>query len=316
MAAPDPSTERKPLLRSIALTAAIGVLGIGWGLASGSQMILLDGAYSVIGLVVSWLLLLASRLAGSEPGGRYPFGRESLTPLVIGVQGFVLLATLSYAGFGAVSAILEGGSSVTPGWAIAYSVVSTVASLGFWWWIRSVAGDSDLLIAEATAWRIAAFRGIGMVVGFITMAVLLRSGRSDAAGYLDPAMVLITCVLFVTAPIGMVRTTILELLEGEPGIEIRSPVLSAVESVGTTYGLADTDVRMSKVGQKLYVEVEAIVQPDVTIGVQHRIREDLRAMLDTLPFDLWLNVELVPPAAASATGAGRPDARHGSGPRS
>ena len=298
MAAPDPSTERRPLLRSIALTALIGVTGIAWGLASGSQMILLDGAYSLIGLVVSWLLLLASRLAGSEPGGRYPFGRESVTPLVIGVQGFVLLATLAYAAFEAVSTISAGGSHITAGWAILYSALSTVASLVFWWWLRSVSGDSDLLVAEATAWRIGAFRGIGMVIGFATMAVLERSSHAGAAAYVDPAMVLITCVLFLAAPIDMVRTTIVELLEGEPDAEIRAPVLAAVDTVSRRHGLNEPLTRMTKVGPKLYVEVEGVVEPDVTIAVQHQIREDLRAILDDLPFDLWLNVELLPTEAA------------------
>lgn len=299
MAAPDPMTERQPLLRSMAVTALIGVLGIVWGIASGSQMILLDGAYAVIGLVVSWLLLLASRLAGSEPGGRYPFGRESVTPLVIGVQGFVLLATLAYAAYEAVYVIRDGGSDVTAGWAIAYSVVTTIASLAFWAWLRSVSGDSDLLVAEATAWGIGAFRGIGMVVGFVTMAFLASSSWSEAAAYVDPVMVLVTCVLFIPAPVAMVRTTIVELLEGEPDDGIRAPVLEAVATVSERHGVADPVTRMTKIGPKLYVELEATVDPGVTIGVQHQIREDLREILDELPFDLWLNVELLPRGASS-----------------
>jgi predicted Co/Zn/Cd cation transporter (cation efflux family) len=301
MAAPDPSTERQPLLRSIALTGAIGVLAVIWGIASGSQMILLDGAYALIGLVVSWLLLAASRLAGSEPGGRYPFGRESVTPLVIGVQGFVLLATLVFAAVESVATIREGGSTVTAGWAILYSTISTIASVVFWLWLRSVSGDSDLLVAEATAWRIGALRGTGMMIGFITMAFLANSSWSDAAAYVDPVMVLITCGLFLAAPIRMVRTTILELLEGEPEEEIRVAVHGAVESVAQRYGVIDPDVRMTKVGPKLYVELEALVAPDVTVAQQHQVREELHDLLDELPFDLWLNVEFMPRDAVGPT---------------
>lgn len=299
MAAPDPTTERQPLLRSIGLTGLIGVLGIVWGIVSGSQMILLDGAYALIGLVVSWLLLLASRLAGSEPGGRYPFGREAITPLVIGVQGFVLLATLAFAAFEAVATIREGGSTVTAGPAILYSTITTVASVVFWLWLRSVSGDSDLLVAEATAWRIGAMRGVGMMIGFVTMAVLANSSRAEAAAYVDPVMVLITCVLFLAAPIRMVRTTILELLEGEPEAEIREAVRGAVETVSQRYGIVDPVVRTTKVGPKLYVELEAMVAPDVTVAQQHQVREELNALLDELPFDLWLNVELLPRPATS-----------------
>jgi cation diffusion facilitator family transporter len=294
VAAPDPSVERPPLLRSIALTALIGLIGVAWGIVSGSQMILLDGAYSLIGLLVSWLLLLASGLAAREPGGRFPFGREAVTPLVIGVQGFVLLATLAYAVFGAVATIRDGGSDVSAGWAIVYSVFSTMASLGFWWWLRSVSTDSDLLTAEATAWRVGAFRGVGMVIGFVTMALLARSSWSEVAAYVDPIMVLVTCALFVAPPLAMVRTTIIELLEGEPEHSIGRPVLATVVSVSAGHGVHDPIVRMTKIGPKLYVEVEARVAPTFTVDGQHRLREELRGRLDELPFDVWLNLELLP----------------------
>lgn len=292
--------ERRPLLRSIALTGTIGALGVAWGLVTGSQMIMLDGAYSLIGLVVSWLLLLASALAGSEPGGRFPFGRESVTPLVIGVQGFVLLATLAYAAVQSVSTILEGGSEVTAGPAIVYSTITSLVSLGFWWWLRSISGDSDLLAAETTGWRVGAFRGLAMVVGFVTMGLLARSSWSDAAPYVDPVMVLLTCVLFLHTPIVMVRSTIIELLEGEPHGDIRFAVLASVDTVRGQYGFGHADVRMTKLGPKLYVEVEILVEPDVTVAVQHHIREDLRTLLDTLPFDLWMNVELLPRRSAAS----------------
>ena len=102
MAAADVAVERHALLRSMVITAALGVIGVIWGVVSESQMILLDGVYAVLGLLVTWLLLMASGLAQAEPSHRYPYGRESLTPLVIGVQGFVLLATLGYAAVDAV----------------------------------------------------------------------------------------------------------------------------------------------------------------------------------------------------------------------
>lgn len=109
MAPPDVSVERHSLRWSMVITAMFGVLGVIWGVVSESQMILLDGVYAVLGLAVTWLLLMASGLAQAEPCHRYPSGRESLTPLVIGVQGFVLLATLGYAAFDATLTIREGG---------------------------------------------------------------------------------------------------------------------------------------------------------------------------------------------------------------
>ena len=296
MAAPDSALERIPLVRSIAVTAGLGVLGVSWGLWVGSQMILLDGAYAIIGVAISLMLLAASRLAASEPGGHYPFGREGVTPLVIGVQGFVLLATLGYAAIEAVNVALDGGSDVEAGWATVYSVATAAISLGFWSWIRAQSPGSDLIQAEATAWRIGAFRSVGMVIGFAAIWFIDRRGFPDTAAYIDPAMVLVTCVVFAPAPLAMIRDTILELLEGEPPSRIRAPITDAASSICEQHGLTDPVLRMSKLGPKLYVEIEARAARDLTIETQHRIREELRTSLDTLPFDIWLNLDLRPRA--------------------
>lgn len=292
--------ERVALLRSIAVTAVLGGLGIAWGLATGSQMILLDGVYAVVGIVVSWLLLLASRLARRGPTRHYPFGREAATPLVIGVQGFVLLATLGYAAIGATRAILDGGSEVVAGWASVYGVIVTVASLWFWIWIHRAAGHSDLLAAEATAWKVAAWRGVGMVVGFGAMVALLAADRDDVAAYVDPVMVLVTCVVFVGPPVAMVRGTLVELLQGAPGPDLQQVVRDAAERLAADYGLTGLDLLMTKVGPKLYVELEAVAPPDLTIATQYEYRERLRAALDAVPYEVWLNVELLPEPSPGA----------------
>jgi cation diffusion facilitator family transporter len=296
MAAADIAVERHALLWSMAITSLLGAIGLFWGVISQSQMILLDGVYAVLGLLVSWLLLMASGLAQAEASHRYPYGRESLTPLVIGVQGFVLLATLGYATIDACLTIRDGGSRIDAGWAIVYSGFATAGSFATWLWIRAraIANNSDVLTAESTAWRIGALRGIGMIVGFTLMAVLTGTSLDGTVPYIDPIMVLITCAVFIAAPIRMVRVTIIELLEGAPSQEIQQPVLDAVHDVRALFDLDAPTVLMSKVGPKLYVEIDAVVDPAVTVAQQHQVRTALAQRLDSLPYDIWMTVEFTP----------------------
>lgn len=294
MAPPDVSVERHSLLWSMAITAALGAVGVVWGVVSESQMILLDGVYAVLGLLVTWLLLMASGLAQAEPSHRYPYGRESLTPLVIGVQGFVLLATLGYAAVDATLTIREGGSAVDPGWAIVYSILTTAGSVITWRWLRSRALHSDVLESESTAWKIGALRGVGMIAGFTLMAVLVDTSLDAVVPYIDPIMVLITCAVFIPAPIGMVRVTIVELLEGAPSAEVQGPVLEAVEHVRAQFDMDEPTVLMSKVGPKLYVEVDGVVDADVTVAQEHEVRLALGDRLGALPYDIWLTAEFSP----------------------
>lgn len=294
MGPPSADHEQRALYVSIAATAALGVLGVVWGAAVGSQMILLDGVYAVVGIMLSWLLVKASRLARQGPTRNFPYGREAATPIVIGIQGFVLAATLVYAAVEAVAALREGGSDLTPGWAIVYGVISTVGSLVTWRWLHARIEGSDLLDAETTAWRIGTLRGAGMVVGFSVMAVLVDSSWDGAAPYVDSVMVLITCVAFMRPPIRMMRTTVIELLEGTPAVELQDAVHEHVSAVRAEFDLADLEVRMTKVGPKLYVEIDGSVAPDVTVAQEHGVRTSLRDRLERLPYEIWLNLELTP----------------------
>jgi cation diffusion facilitator family transporter len=286
--------ERRALVASIVATGVLGALGVVWGIATRSQMILLDGVYAVIGIALSLLLLRASTVARSLPTDRFPYGRESVTPLAIGIQGTVLLGTLLYAGVEAVATVREGGSEVAAGSAVLYGAIATVSSVAVWRWLRAQQEGSDVLVAEAAAWGVASLRGVGMVIGFSLIAVLSGSSWDDVAPYVDPAMVLITCVAFAGIPARMVRTTVLELLEGAPGPDVQEPVHAAIEAVRQQFDLPEVDLAMSKVGSKLYVEVDADVDPTVTVAQEQEVRDALRDRLEALPYDVWLNLELHP----------------------
>jgi cation diffusion facilitator family transporter len=294
MARPDPEHERAALVVSILVTGFMGAIGIVWGIAGGSQMILLDGVYAVIGILVSLVLVAASSMASTPPTRRFPYGRAGATPLAIGIQGLVLAATLLYAALEAVYVIVDGGSDIAAGWAIAYGVFATAGSVVVWLWLARRAGASDLLRSEATAWKVAALRGVGMIVGFSVMGLLTGSRWSGAVPYVDPVMVLVTCVVFLSAPLRMIRSTLGELLEASPSRSIRVSVVQVIEAVRETYDLDEPTIRLTKLGPRLYVEMEVTVGPAVTVEQQHEVRLELERRLDALPYDVWLTLEMLP----------------------
>jgi predicted Co/Zn/Cd cation transporter (cation efflux family) len=294
VAPPDPTGERRALGLSIAVATIIGVVGIVVGLLAGSQLIVLDGAYAFIGVAVSWLLLLVSRLVGIGPTHRYPYGRDALTPLVVGVQGFVLLGTVLYAAIEAVSSLLDGGSTVAVGWALVYAIGTTIVSFVVWRRLHQAAVGSDLVGAEATAWRVSTYLGAGMILGFVILAIAVRMDWDGVAPYVDPVMVLATSAVLLPAPVAMVRTTFVELLEGAPPTAVQAPVLDAITETHERFGLGPPIVRMTKLGSRLYVEVDGEADGETTIEREHAVRRHLEAELDALPFDVWLNYELFP----------------------
>ena len=285
--------EERVLRESMLFGVGFGLLGISWGLAARSQIILFDGIYAALSILLSWLSLRASRLVAEGANPRFPYGREALAPLVIAVQGMALAGTCLYAIVSSVLTVIEGGSDVSAGSATVYAAITTVGTIVALRRMRRYAASSELVAAEAEQWRASVLLSVAMLVAFGGVVLLSSSSWSTAARYVDPVLVILACTAFLPAPYRMVRTTLVELLEGAPTEEVQAPVREAVQSVAATFGLDEPRIRMSKLGTKLYLEVDHVVAPgEWDIADMDRLRAALTERLAATPFDVWLNVDL------------------------
>lgn len=287
------SVEQIALRRSILASVVLSVLAVGWGLVANSQVILLDGAYMVIGVVLTALSLTASRLMAAGPTTRFPFGLEALAPLAVGVQGMALLAVSGYAAAEAVRLLVHGGTDVAAGSVAGYALLSGLAALGLHRYVRSADPSSDLLNAEARQWWAGALLSLVVCLGALAALLMRAVGWTAVERYVDPVLVLVACLMLVPQPIAMLRTMVRELLEGAPAPEVQEPVRRAVAEVRAEYDLAEPTLRMTKVGRKLYVEAGFLVPAGRwDVADEDRVRRALSARLDSVPFDVWLNLEL------------------------
>ena len=286
--------ERRVLRLSVVAGICLGVAGVAVGLIDRSPTVLFDGFYTFIGVVLSSAAMRVARLAGAGPTKRYPFGREALTPLIIGVEGVALLATCAYAGANAIVVILDGGSRVPSVLDLTYAITCGVVSVVIWGWMRSQRGYSELLTAESTAWWSGAGLGLGMIEAFLLARVAAGSWRSGAH-YVDPSLVLIASAAFVGPPVRMIRRTLRELVEGQVEGEIDEAVSGTVARVSVAFRVAVSSRRVTKVGRKCYIELEYVVDSGWTVASSDALRasltENLGEALEPYGLEAWLTVE-------------------------
>jgi len=283
--------ERRALGSSIAMGLVLAAVGIAIGIVTGSQVILFDGFYTFLGIGLSWMAMRVSHLVAHGPTIRYPFGREALTPLIIGVEGVALLATCAYATFNAVLTIMGGGTKIPSNWSLGYACAALVLPTGLWWWLRRTASDSELASAEATSWLQGGVLGLGMLVAFVFARLIIDTSWSPAARYVDPSLVIAACLGFVVPPVRMIRSTFIELVEGSPDTDLQGPARAAVDEVAAQFALDDRHLRMTKIGRKFYVEIDFVVDPSWNVRQSDQVRRALSERLNQLPHDLWLTVE-------------------------
>ena len=283
--------ERRALHESIAGAAVLGTVAVVWGIAAQSRVLLFDGAFILLGIVLSALSLMASRAAADVPSARFPFGKAAVTPLAIAVQGVALLGTLIYAAVDAVAVITAGGADVEPGTVLAYGLITMTCSYAIARWLAHRAPDSELVGAEVAQWRAGALLSLVFAAG--GGLALALSSVGDLVRYVDPALVLVACLVLLPIPLRLLRAAGLELLEAEPPAEVRRVLAEAVASVRAEFGLGEPLVRSTKLGSRLYVEVDFVVPEgawDVT--GEDRVRSAIIGRLEPLGYDLWANVEL------------------------
>lgn len=286
--------EQRALVVSASGSAVLGVVGIVWGVLASAGVLVFDGVYTLAGILLSAVSLVASRAVAHAPDTEFPFGRHAATPLAVAVQGTALAATLVYGAVDAVTTILDGGSDADQSTLVAYGLVSGVASVALAVLIGRLAPGSELADAEVVSWRAGAVLAAVVLVGGLAGLALVRAGHADVAAYTDPVLVLIAVALLARLPVDLLRSAAHELLEGAAPAPIRAVVDDAVREVREQFGLPSPLVRATKLGNRLYVEVDFVVEAhrweiddedDVRRAVTDRIA-------DELPFESWVTVEL------------------------
>ena len=276
---PGSAPDGRVLLVSVWASAGFAVLALGWGLFAGSQMIVFDGLYSFASVFLSLLAVLAVRAAARGPDERYPWGREVWEPLTIVVKAAALGALSVYALIGAVVEIVDGGRAVSAGWAVIYAVLATSGGVAVSWYLRRRGRrGSDIIRAEAAEWVSDTLLSLGVLVGFAVALVLDRTGRSELARYVDPAMVALISAAFLPVPLRLGTQGLREILTMAPADDLQRRLAGHVAEVEHEYGFAESFVRTSKVGRRLDVEIDFVV-PETARAQCVRDFDEVRAVL-------------------------------------
>lgn len=285
--------ERNALWISIWATVVIAVGALVLGVATGTRIIVFDGAYMTIGLVLSVASLRAAVMVGAGPDRRYPFGRDALTPLVVTIQGLAIAGTLIYAVGDAIVLIGSGGSPVDPIVIAVYGAATALAGFAIAILLKRRAPTSDLVAAECAQWRAGAVLSAVMLVGAVAAAALVAAGLESVANYIDPVLVLVACAVLAYIPVQLIAAGLNELLEGAPSRDLTGRIHEAVDLVRADFGLGEPLVRAGKVGRKLYVEVDFTVDGAAwDVAAEDQVRRAIERALSTLGMDVWAYVSL------------------------
>lgn len=270
--------ESTALCVSAIFAGVFAIAGITWGLWIDSLVILFDGAYSLVSLLLSLLSLYAARIVQRPASKEYPFGRGAVEPLVIAIKGLVITLVCVLTLASAITAVFDGGRAVSADKALVFAAVSVFGCSAVWVYLQWAErrGSSGLLVAEQRQWFMDSVLSATVMLGFGISWWLERGAWSAWAVYADPVMMIVICAYFILVPVKMTVAAVRELLLAAPPAEFAEAVHEALSSVG----LAPEQVKMAKVGPNLMLEISL---PANWAGRPNSLKWSLSRKLADLP---------------------------------
>lgn len=253
--------ERSALRLSAWGNVFFAALGLGFGLATRSEAIMLDGYFSLIAFVMSLLTLKVSSLVQGGEDKVFHFGYFSFEPLLNTVKGLFVLGLCVVAFVSAIRAMLSGGREISLGWAVVYSVLAMVGALVLAAIQTRAAKQtgSPLLEVDARNWRIDGVLSGAVLLAFIFAVFVERSAWSPWVVYVDPVLVAVLILLVIPEPLRIVRDGVGELLYISPEPAIQAEVRKRFDEVVAGYDFPKTHLRMVKVGRVSYLLAHVVV---------------------------------------------------------
>ncbi|MGC9422021.1 cation diffusion facilitator family transporter [Vibrio sp.] len=289
--------ENRVLTFSALIASIFAGGGLIVGLLVGSLVIVFDGVYSLISLLLTLLSLIAARSIRKPSDHQFPFGRALFEPAVIAIKGIVILMLVSYSLYSAVSSLLTGGREVDPSIATLFGAINVIGCGFAWWYMAKLSKRyaSGLISAEVKQWQMDTLLSVAVTAGFIVALGVSISPFAHYAVYADPLMMLAMSFYFLKVPYGMVKSALREIFLMAPSKELCKTVDQSVIAAGKE---SEQDIELAgltKVGPELWVDIDLYPEEDCGVilveDIEHT-RRTIEKRLSNLPLKLQITVNV------------------------
>ena len=294
--------ESRLLRISIAVTCVVALFGIVFGILTGSSSIAFDGAYSLVDAIMTILALIVARLITSNATEkrdsrlhrRFTVGFWHLEPIVLGMNGILLMSVSAYALINAISSLLAGGRPLEFDYAILYAAVTLVACLTMAFIGRRANRTirSDFVALDVTAWLMSAGVTAALLVAFIIGSLVEGTEHAWIGPYVDPGVLALVCLFTIPMPVGTIRQAFADILLITP-LDLEAHVDEIARATVAKHGFVSHRAYVAKVGRLSQVELYFIVPqglPPRTIEDWDRLRDEIGGAIGDEGPNRWLTI--------------------------
>jgi len=287
--------EQKALWVSSFGALLLAALGIGFALYSGSEAILLDGVFSILGFFMSLMTIYVARLVRRPDDEAFQYGYAHFAPLMNVLKSLVMATLCGFALLSAISTLRSGGQPMAVGSAVIYAAIATMTGAGLFFFLRKKAQQtgSVLVSLDAKAAQVDMFLSAAVLASFALGWFMLDTSMDRYLDYLDPLVVAGLCLVALPVPLKVLWQSGREALLLAPDPAQQNAVIERIAAALEDFPVEDHRIRMLKLGNVMSVTLH--LRPAEGFRVERiadldRVRRDIEQALATLDLEIGLDV--------------------------
>ncbi len=245
------------------------------GFLGKSAAMISDGIHSASDVVSTIVVMIGIKIAGKQPDKEHPYGHERMESIASIILAVILALTGMTIGYDAVVKIYEGNYNniAIPGLiTIVAAVISIVVKEWMYWYTVAAAKKihSDALMADAWHHRTDAMSSVGSFVGIF--------GARMGYPIMDLIASAVICVFILKAAYDIFAESVNKMVDHACDGEIEDKIRAIVMGIEGVKGIDDLKTRMF--GAKMYVDVEILVEAEMTLREAHIIAEGVHDIIE------------------------------------
>ena len=244
------------------------------GIFGKSGAMVSDAVHSLSDVFATLIAWIGVRLSKQAEDAEHPYGHERLECVASLLLGLILAGTGIGIGWSGIQKLFgEGGSIEVPTLLpLIAAVVSIIVKEGMYQYTMHYAKALNSAAFKADAWhhRSDAISSVGSFIG-IGMAKL-------GMPFMDPVASIIICLLILKVAFDISRDAVYKMLDTSCDNAFEQRLRTFI---GTQDGVGRIDLlRTRQFGNRIYVDLEIAVKPDISLRDAHGIAERVHSAVE------------------------------------
>lgn len=242
------------------------------GIIGQSSAMLADGVHTLSDVLTTFVVLIGLKISSKEADKEHPYGHEKYESVFAKILSILLLLTGVFIGYKAIKVLINGEFREPKSIALAAAFFSIFIKEAMYWYTIKAARKIKSISMEADAWhhRSDAFSSIGTFVGIL--------GARLGMPALDPIAGIIVSVFVIKVGVELYIKSVRELVDEAASEDIVGMIEEKTISIEGVREIKNLKTRIF--GNKIYVDIEILVDYDITVKMGHDIAERVHDKLE------------------------------------